>query len=260
MFKMIKNLWRYFTGAAQMKANALKDPTVELELELDRLKGKARELRESGAKVIASRTTLTGRYNAAITASAEAKARAISALERADAAEKKGDAKELAKWTAAATRYNAERTSKEAVAEGLELQLTAMNERVDLIKEQTTANEEAVAQLADEKHVILAKLEQAKAQEMVNETMESMNRESGIFEDANFSKITEKVDARLALANAKAELESGSMAATTRELEKGMKAEDDALALEGLRAQLLGTGEVSQISGAEETTKVTENA
>ena len=37
-----------------------------------------------------------------------------------------------------------------------------------------------------------------------------------------------------------------------------MKAEDDALALDGLRAELLGTGEVSQISGAEETTKVTD--
>lgn len=258
MFKMFRNWFRYLTGSAQMKANQLKDPTVELELELDRLKSKARELRESGAKVIASRTTLTGRYNAAVTAAAEAKARAISALERASTAEAKGDAQELTKWTSAATRYNAERTSKEAVANGLELQIEAMNERVDLIKEQTAANEEAVARLADEKHVILAKLEQAKAQEMVNETMESMNRESGIFDDANFAKVTEKVDARLALANAKAELESGSMAATTRELEKGMKAEDDAVALDSLRAELLGTGEVAQITGAEETTKVTD--
>lgn len=238
MFKMLKNLWRYFTGSAQMKANALKDPTVEIELELDKLTAKNHELRESGAKVIASRTTLTGRYNAAVKEEADLKVRAIAALERADKAKAKGDEKELAKWTAAAQRYNASRTSKATVVAGLEAQLTAMSDRVDMIKEQAAANEERLEQLRDDRHVILSKLEQAKVQESINATMESMNKASGIFDDANFAKIEEKVDARLALADAKAELESGSMAATTRELEKSLKVEDDALALEGLRAEL----------------------
>jgi phage shock protein A len=197
------------------------DPGVQLEQAVSEARRQDVELRTQAARVIALRTEIELRLDRADDERATLHALAADALRAADAAAHAGDHDTSAKMTRGARAAAVRLEAADAKVDVLKSQYGAAREQAEQAKLAVDQNALELEQLSAKRLELVAKLEQAKLQEQVNRAVERLRRplDAG---GPSMDDIETRIERRMALASAVAELESASPEGQRRELERSL--------------------------------------
>jgi len=173
----------------------------------------------------------------AIEDSAKAREQASQALRNADAAARAGKTDDVDKWNRAAQALALQMQSSETMVETLKQQYTTASEQAELAKRQANENALQLQELTAKRMELVGKLEQAKMQEAVTRTMEQLNRPVDT-SGPSLGEIEDKINARMAQASARAELQSSSIEGAQQELERSVQQVGAQARLDKLREEL----------------------
>ncbi len=234
---MFKRIWGYLKTLFRLRAESAMDPEIEIEQAIQEARQQDQRLRNQAAKVIAHRTTIEQKMESAAEAVGEARETAKQALLRAEKAKTEGDASAVEKWTNAAQSLAMKLQASESTLESFKQQYEIAVAQAEEAKTAVEQNAMQVQELAAKRIELLGKLEQAKMQETVNAAVESMSQTLEI-ESPSLSKIEDKIQGRVAEAQAKAEIRASTPEGAEAELREAVSLAraDDKLA--ELRAEL----------------------
>lgn len=234
---MIKRIWGYIKTKFRLTAENAMDPEVEIEQAIQEARKQDQMLRNQAAKVIAHRTTIEQKMEGAADGVGEARETAKQALLRAEKAKAAGDADGVNKWTNAAQSLAMKLQAGENNLESLKGQYEIAVTQAEEAKRAVEQNAMRTSELAAKRMELLGKIQQAKMQETVNSAVESMSATLEI-EGPSLTKIEDKIQGRVAEAQAKAELRSATPEGAESELREAVSLAraDDKIA--ELRAEL----------------------
>ncbi len=234
---MFKRIWNYLKTLFRLKAESAMDPEIEIEQAIQEAREQDQRLRNQAAKVIAHRTTIEQKMESAAESVGEARETAKQALLRAEKAKSEGDAAGVDKWTNAAQSLAMKLQASESTLESFKQQYEIAVVQAEEAKTAVEQNAMRVQELAARRIELLGKLEQAKMQETVNAAVESMSQTLEV-ESPSLSKIEDKIQGRVAEAQAKAEIRASTPEGAEAELREAVSLAraDDKLA--ELRAEL----------------------
>ena len=92
--------------------------------------------------------------------------------------------------------------STETLVEGLKTQYSTATQQAELAKEQVNANALRLQELSAKRMELLGKLEQAKMQEQVNQTLEQLSKPMELNAGPTLKEIEDKINRRMAGASA----------------------------------------------------------
>jgi len=245
---MFKRMWGYLKTLFRVKAESAMDPEIEIEQAIQEAREQDQRLRNQAAKVIAHRTTLEQKVESSADAVGDARETAKQALLRAEQAKNAGDAEGVAKWTNAAQSLAMKLQATESTLESLKGQYEIAVAQAEEAKTAVEQNAMRTQELAAKRIELLGKIEQAKMQEAVNSAVESMSATLEV-DAPSLTRIEDKIQTRVAEAQAKAELRQATPEGAEAELREAVSLAraDDKLA--ELRAELgLDTPEIDTTS------------
>jgi phage shock protein A len=230
-------VWGYIKAAVVGGVEQRMDPGVQIEQALGDARRQDMELRNQAARVIAHRTELQMRLDRAVEDSAKSRESAAQALRNADGAMKKGDSAEVDRWTRAAQAIALKLEAAESLVTSLKQQYGTATEQAELAKTQVNDNAMRLQELSAKRMELVGKLEQAKMQEEVNKTLQTLNRPVDTA-GPTMREIEDKINRRMALASGQAELESDSIEGAQRDVEHSLAQVQAQARLDKLREEL----------------------
>ena len=213
------------------------DPEVQLEQAVEEARKRDEDLRRQAARVIAHRTEVQLKLDRAADDAGHKKSLAIQAIRNAEAAQARGDGAEVERMTVAAERFAMDLEASESVVEMLKAQYRSAAEAAELAKRHVDDNAFELQRLAARRLELLGKLEQAKLQEQINKTLQTLQRPVDT-SAPTFAQVEEKIDKRMALAAAEAELDAGSSESSQRDLERAIAEVSAQTRLASLREEI----------------------
>ncbi len=234
---MFKRIWAYLKQLFRSAAEGAMDPGIEIEMAITEARKQDQALRNQAAKVIAHRTQLEQKLEKSADTLGEAREIAKQALLRADKAKVEGDTEAFDKWTRAAQAQALKMQAAENNLNSLKEQYELAQGQADSAKKAVQQNASRVQELLARRMDLMGKLEQAKMQEAVNSAVESLN--VALDMDApSLDNVEEKIQGRLANAQANAELRAATPDGAEAELREAINMASADAQLEALRAEL----------------------
>jgi phage shock protein A len=230
--------WGYIKALVTGGVESRMKPEIQIEQAMSEARKQDLELRNQAARVIAHRTELQMKLDRAIDDAADARAQAGQALKMADGAATAGDAAEVDKWNRTAQALAMKLETSEQLVDGLKTQYATATEQAELAKEQVNSNALRLQELSAKRMELLGKLEQAKMQEQVNQTLEQLSKPMESNAGPTLSEIEDKINRRMANASAHAELESASIEGAQRDVERSLAQASAQARLDKLREEL----------------------
>ena len=230
--------WGYIKALVTGGVEKRMKPEVQIEQAMSEARKQDLELRNQAARVIAHRTELQMKLDRAIDDAADARAQAGQALKMADSASMAGDAAEVDKWSRTAQALAMKLETSEQLVDGLKTQYATATEQAELAKEQVNANALRLQELSAKRMELLGKLEQARMQEQVNQTLEQLWKPMESTAGPTLGEIEDKINRRMANASARAELESASIEGAQRDVERSLQQVSAQARLDKLRVEL----------------------
>jgi phage shock protein A len=230
--------WGYIKALVTGGVEKRMKPEVQIEQAMSEARKQDLELRNQAARVIAHRTELQMKLDRAIDDAADARAQAGQALKMADGAVSAGDAAEVDKWNRTAQALAMKLETSEQLVDGLKTQYATATEQAELAKEQVNANALRLQELSAKRMELLGKLEQARMQEQVNQTLEQLSKPMETNAGPTLGEIEDKINRRMANASARAELESASIEGAQRDVERSLQQASAQARLDKLREEL----------------------
>jgi len=243
-------LWGYIKAWFSKKSEDVKDPEIEIEQAITEARDRDRELRNQAARVVAHRMRTAAELEDAGEEAAKSRELAKQALLKADAATTAGNADEAARWTQAAQTIAMKIQASDSNVATLTAQLTSAEAQAEQAKQAVNQNAMRLQEMTAKRIELLGKLESARMQENVNKAMEQLTATVGD-EAPTLAEVEDKIQARVAQASAKAELQSSTPEGAMVELEHAVNLAEADSTLDALRAELglqkptVGTPEVS---------------
>lgn len=234
----LSRLFGYIKALVTGGVESRMDPRIQIEQAMADARKRDLDLRNQAARVIAHRTQVQMKLDSAIEDAAKAREQAAAALRNADAAAKAGNTADVDKWGRAAQALAMKLQTSETMVETLKGQYEQANQQADIAKEQVNQNAMRLQELSTKRIELLGKIEQAKMQEEVNATLETLNKPMADTAGPTMREIEDKINARMASASAKAELEEASIEGAQRELEQSTAQLEAQARLEKLREEL----------------------
>jgi phage shock protein A len=230
-------LWDYLKALFGKKVEEMKDPEIEIEQAIAEARERDQNLRNQAAKVIAHRTQLAGELEDSAEELAKAKELAKQALLKAEAAKTAGNTDEQLRWTQSAQALAMRMQAAQSNYDRLTEQLKTADEQAEKAKSAVQQNAMQLEEIASKRLEMLGALESAKLQESMNDAMASISASVG--QDApSLKEVEDKIEARMAEAQAKAELEAVTPEGSMAELERSVDLAEADQALDELRKEL----------------------
>jgi len=233
----LKRLWGYLATLFRGAAERAMDPEVEVEQAINEARQQDQKLRNQAAQVIAHRTQLEAKIESSADDLGEAREMAKQALLKADEAKKAGDTEAVAKWTRAAQSLAMKLQAAENNLTGFKEQYGVAVTQAEDAKRAVEQNAMRLQELAAKKMELIGKLQQAKMQEAVNKTVESLSV-SMEMESPSLDKVEEKITQRLSEAKANAELREATPEGAEAELREAISVTQADVKLDELRKEL----------------------
>jgi phage shock protein A len=220
-----------------MKSEEIMDPEVQIEAAINEAQERDKVLRNEAAKVIAHRTKVADDVEDYAADVAEAKELAKQALLKADAATKAGNAAEASRWTQGAQAIALRLQASQNNLDSMRKQLVTADQQAAQAKDSVHANAMRLQEVAAKRMEMLGQLESAKMQESVNAAMASINATVGEGVPS-LQEIEDKIETRMAEAQAKTELTASTPEGAMAELEADVNLAAADSALDELRSEL----------------------
>lgn len=230
-------MWRYLRTALGMKFDEAADPRVQLEQAIQDAQEQHRRLKEQAATVIANQKQTEAKLDRALDELEKLSGNAQQALLMAEEARQGGDEDKAAEYERAAETIATKLIAVEHEVEDLKgLHLNAV-QASDQAKNAVAQNSATLQKKLSEKQKLLSQLDQAKMAEQMNEAMASLSETVG--QDApTFTEVQDKIEARLAKAQGRAELEGSTVESRMLEVEQAQRNVDAQRRLSEMRSKL----------------------
>ena len=214
------------------------DPKVQIEQAINDAQRQHQALSQQAAAVIGNQRQLEMQLNRRLEDVEKLQANARQALQLADKARGEGNAQKAQEYENAAEAFAAQLVTAEAGVEDTKQLHDQALQQAAQAKQAVERNAAHLQQQVAERSKLLSQLEQAKMQEKVSETMQSMN--SITASGPNLDQVRDKIERRYANALGAAELAQNSIEGRMAEVEQAGIQMAGHGRLEQLRAEMAG--------------------
>ena len=238
MANPFSKFWNYLMALFDNKIEENADPKIQIEQAINEAQRQHQALSQQAAAVIGNQRQLEMQLNRRLEDVEKLQANARQALKLADKARGEGNAQKAQEYENAAEAFAAQLvTAEQGVEDTKQLHDQALQQAAQA-KQAVERNAAHLQQQVAERSKLLSQLEQAKMQEKVSETMQSMN--SITASGPNLDQVREKIERRYANALGGAELAQNSIQGRMAEVEQAGIQMAGHGRLEQLRAEMAG--------------------
>ena len=230
--------WNYLMALFDNKIEKNADPKVQIEQAINDAQRQHQALSQQAAAVIGNQRQLEMQLNRRLEDVEKLQANARQALQLADKARGEGNAQKAQEYENAAEAFAAQLVTAEAGVEDTKQLHDQALQQAAQAKQAVERNAAHLQQQVAERSKLLSQLEQAKMQEKVSETMQSMN--SITASGPNLDQVRDKIERRYANALGAAELAQNSIEGRMAEVEQAGIQMAGHGRLEQLRAEMAG--------------------
>lgn len=246
-------LWNYMMALFDSKVEENADPKIQIEQAIADAQRQHRDLSQQAAAVIGNQRQLEMRLNRQLAEIEKLQGNTRQALQMADKVRAEGDTAKAVEYENAAEAFAAQLVTAEQSVEDLKALHDQSLQQADQAKKAVERNSMQLQQKVNERTKLLSQLEQAKMQEKVSESLQSMNQ-LGSGNTPNLDQVREKIERRYANALGQAELAENSVQGRMAEIEQASVQMAGHSRLEQIRAQMnsdnaLASGETKSIEG-----------
>lgn len=237
MWAAIRRWWHSLTVRLGSESEPPADPRADLERAIHAAREQHRLLNEQAAVVIASQEQLQHRLDGLIEEYGTATRSARQALVLGDEARGAGDEDRATMCDSAARTFAARTIALDREIADLRTTLLEATEAAEQAREAVRRNSAALRKILAEQERLLGRLDQARMQEQINAAMTQLGRTVG--DDApSLAEVRDRIDRRLAMAKAVAEVREGTIDVQALELERVQAEAATAARLGEMRGQL----------------------
>ncbi|ASE55813.1 MULTISPECIES: PspA/IM30 family protein [Corynebacterium] len=237
-------LWNYLMAAFDSKIEENADPKVQIQQAIEDAQRQHQELSQQAAAVIGNQRQLEMRLNRQLAEIEKLQGNTRQALQLADKARAEGDTAKATEYENAAEAFAAQLVTAEQSVEDLKALHDQSLQQAAQAKKAVERNSMQLQQKVAERAKLLSQLEQAKMQEKVSESLQSMNQiSSGA--TPNLDQVRDKIERRYANALGQAELAQNSVQGRMAEVEAAGVQLAGHSRLEQIRAEMNGGNELS---------------
>lgn len=221
------------------------DPKVQIEQAIEEAQRQHQELSQQAAAVIGNQRQLEMQLNRRLSEIEKLQGNTRQALELADKARAAGDATKATEYENAAEAFAAQLvTAEQSVEDTKKLHDQAL-QQAEQAKKAVERNGMVLREKVNERSKLLSQLEQAKMQEKVSESLNSMNELTANGNSPSLDSVRDKIERRYTKALGQAELAENSVSNRMHEVEQA-------------GVQLAGHSRLEQIRAEMNTTKAVE--
>lgn len=246
--------WNYLMALFDNKIEENADPKVQIEQAISEAQRQHQELSQQAAAVIGNQRQIEMQLNRRLEEVEKLQANTKQALQLADKARANNDPQKAQEYENAAEAFAAQLvTAEESIEETKQLHDQAL-QQASQAKQAVERNAAHLQQQVAQRSKLLSQLEQAKMQEKVSETMQSMN--SITAQGPNLDQVRDKIERRYAKALGSAELAQNSVQGRMAEVEQAGIQMAGHGRLEQIRAEMAGelsSGQKPAIEGFADT-------
>ncbi|MCS5479182.1 PspA/IM30 family protein [Corynebacterium sp. YIM 101645] len=236
--------WKYLMALFDSKIEENADPKVQIQQAIEDAQRQHQELSQQAAAVIGNQRQLEMQLNRRLGEIEKLQANTRQALQLADKARAEGDEKKAVEYENAAEAFAAQLVTAEQSVEDTKQLHDQSLQQADQAKQAVERNSMALQQKVAERTKLLSQLEQAKMQEKVSESLQSMNSITA-GSTPNLDQVREKIERRYANALGQAELAQNSVEGRMAEVQQAGIQMAGHSRLEQIRAEMKGGNELS---------------
>ncbi|HCG2962046.1 TPA: PspA/IM30 family protein [Corynebacterium striatum] len=237
--------WKYLMALFDSKIEENADPKVQIEQAIEEAQRQHQELSQQAAAVIGNQRQLEMQLNRRLSEIEKLQGNTRQALELADKARAAGDATKATEYENAAEAFAAQLvTAEQSVEDTKKLHDQAL-QQAEQAKKAVERNGMVLREKVNERSKLLSQLEQAKMQEKVSESLNSMNELTANGNSPSLDSVRDKIERRYTKALGQAELAENSVSNRMHEVEQA-------------GVQLAGHSRLEQIRAEMNTTKAVE--
>jgi phage shock protein A len=237
MWKSIKRWWRYLAAKLGMRLEESADPKVQLEQAIREAREQHRKLTEQAANVIANQKQTQLKLDRAIEEYEKANASARQALLLSDQEARAGNADKAGSFGQAAEAFANKIINLEQQIDDLKKTLLDATQASEKAKQAVAQNSSALQKKLAEREKLLSQLDQAKMQEQMTKAMTQLSETVGE-EVPTFEEVRNKIEKRLAKAQASTELTGAGVESKMLEVEQAQASAEAQARLSELRSEL----------------------
>ncbi|CAB0823961.1 PspA/IM30 family protein [Corynebacterium diphtheriae] len=231
--------WKYLMALFDSKIEENADPKVQIQQAIEDAQRQHQELSQQAAAVIGNQRQLEIQLNRRLAEIEKLQGNTRQAIQLADKARAEGNIQKATEYENAAEAFAAQLvTAEQGVEDTKQLHDQAL-QQADAAKKAVERNAMVLQQKVAERTKLLSQLEQAKMQEKVAESIQSMNSISNR-DTPNLDQVREKIERRYANALGTAELAQNSVQGRMAEVEQAGIQLAGHSRLEQIRAEMSG--------------------
>ena len=256
MIQQIKKWWKYLTAKADSEFEKNADPKIQLEQAIKESKEQHQRLKEQAANVIAHQKQTEMRLDKAMSEMEKLTGNARQAVMMADEAMQRGDEAKAVEYTSAAEAFAQRLIGVETEVEDLKALHLQATQSANEAKTAVSQNSDRLQTKLAERQKLLSQLDQAKMKEQMNDAMTSLTEQVGT-DTPSLDQVREKIEGRLAKAEASSDLNASSTEGRMAEIEAAAKGTQAKARLEELKSQL-GVGSATTATPTDAATTAPE--
>lgn len=221
------------------------DPKVQIEQAISDAKRQHHELSQQAAAVIGNQRQLEMQLNRRLNEVEKLQSNTKQALELSDKARREGDERKAVEYENAAEAFAAQLvTAEQSVEETKQLHDQALKQ-ADQAKQAVERNNMQLQEKFQQRSKLLSQLEQAKMQEKVSESLNSMNNLTND-SSPSLDSVRDKIEQRYSRALGQAELSENSVQNRMHEVKQAGIQMAGHSRLEQIRAEMTGSNSAQQ--------------
>ncbi|MCL6641065.1 MAG: PspA/IM30 family protein [Candidatus Rokubacteria bacterium] len=212
--------WKYLMALFGTKIDEYADPKVQIQQAIEEAQRQHQALVQQAAAVIGNQRQLEMKLSRQLSEVEQLTNNARQALVLADRARAAGDEKKAAEYEATAQTFATQLVSAEAAVEDLKTLHDQALAAATQARQAVENNAMLLQQKLAERTKLLSQLEQAKMQETVARSLESMSSLAAPGTTPSLDEVREKIERRYATALGRADLASSSIEGRRLEVQK----------------------------------------
>jgi phage shock protein A len=232
--------WRYMMALFGAKIDEYADPKVQIQQAIEDAQRQHQALVQQAAAVIGNQRQLEMKLSRQMSEVEKLQGMARQALVLADRARAQGDEPEAQKYESTATTLATQLVSGEQSMEDLKTLHDQALGAAGQARKAVENNAMVLQQRIAERSRLLSQLEQAKMQETVAKSLESMSSLAAPGNTPSLDEVRDKIEQRYANAMGRAELASNSVEGRMLEVQKSSLDIAGSSRLEQIRASMAG--------------------
>ncbi len=243
--------WKYFMSWFGAKVDEKADPKIQIQQAIEDAQRQHQSLCQQAAQVIGNQRQLEMKLSRQLGDVERLQGSARQALVLADQANAKGDTAKAAEYTQTAQAFANQLVSTEQSVEDLKGLHDQSLQAATQAKKAVESNAMMLQQKLAERTKLLSQLEQAKMQEQVSSSLQSMSELAAPGNVPSLAEVQEKIERRYATALGQSELANNSVQGRMLEVEKSTIDMAGAARLDQIRASMGEIGPSEQTPAVE---------